>query len=247
MKQRLQKILAQAGVASRRGAEKLIVQGQVSVNGLTVTELGSQADADIDDIRVEGRRIVCETQKVYILLNKPSGYVTTLRDPEGRPIVTDLLSDVPERVFPVGRLDYDSAGLLLLTNDGDFANRLQHPRFEIPKTYRVKIEGHLKNRNMRLLEKGIDLPDGLFRPREVRLDRLNPKSAWFTLTITEGRNRVIRRAFEALGHTVVRLIRTVEGGVELGPLKEGAYRYLSGKEVRLLLAAAGRADDGKTD
>lgn len=239
MEERLQKILSQAGVASRRAGEKMIAEGRISVNRVVVTEPGTKADPGRDEIRVDGRLISCETERIYILLHKPQGVVTTLSDPQGRPIVTDLLSGVTERVFPVGRLDYDSEGLLILTNDGEFSQRLQHPRYGIPKTYRVKVEGNPGKREIQTLENGIDLPDGRFAPVDVCLEKTNRGSAWLRLTITDGRNRVIRRAFEVLGHPVSRLVRVAVGDVTLDAVREGAWRRLTRREVDRLLAQAG--------
>ena len=157
MQERLQKIIARAGVASRREAEKMMLDGRVSVNNQIIRQLGVRADINKDQIRIDGALIYTESEKVYILLNKPRGYVTTLHDPQQRPIVTDLLHDVSVRVFPVGRLDYDSQGLLLMTNDGDFAQKLLHPRFRIQRTYQVKIKGTLKKEEIRSLTRGLDL------------------------------------------------------------------------------------------
>jgi 23S rRNA pseudouridine2605 synthase len=235
MEERLQKILSRAGVASRRTAEKMISGGRISVNGLIVRQQGSKADISHDEIRVDDKLIAAETEKLYIVLNKPKGYVTTLKDPEGRPIVTDLLAGINVRVFPVGRLDYDSEGLLFLTNDGEFAQNLQHPRYEIKKTYRVKIEGHLNKDELQMLQKGVDLPDGQFIPSRVAIEKVNPKSTWLILVIHDGRNRVIRRAFESLGHFVSRLIRISFGDVVLDSLAEGAWRNLHPKEVARLM------------
>lgn len=235
MEERLQKILSQAGVASRRTAEQMIAAGRVSVNGSVVKQPGTKADPGRDEIRVDGRLIAFEHEKLYLLLHKPRGFVTTLSDPQGRPIVTDLLKGVTERVYPVGRLDYDSEGLLLLTNDGDFAQRLQHPRFQIPKTYRVKVEGRLPREALKALTKGIDLPDGRFVPTEVGVEKTNPASTWLKLTLTDGRNRVIRRAFDTLGHTVLRLIRVAQADLSLGSLAEGESRPLTAREVERLL------------
>jgi 23S rRNA pseudouridine2605 synthase len=226
MEERIQKILSRAGVSSRRAAEKMIAEGRISVNQAVVTEPGTKADADRDQIRVDGRLISCEAERVYILLHKPQGYVTTLNDPQGRPIVTDLLSGVTERVFPVGRLDYDSEGLLILTNDGAFSQRLQHPRYGIPKRYRIKVEGR-------------------FAPSDVRLEKTNPGSSWLRLTITDGRNRVIRRAFESLGHPVCRLIRVAVADITLESVREGAWRRLTPKEVDRLSAHAEGPKSGK--
>lgn len=240
MLERLQKIIAGAGITSRRAAETLITEGRVSVNGVVVRELGSKADPTRDEIRVNGRLISTEVSRVYLMLNKPSGYVTTLKDPEGRPIVTDLLAGIEERVFPVGRLDYDSEGLLILTNDGDFSQKLQHPRHRIPKTYLVKVRGGLTRRELGEIEKGVELEDGIFAPTEMRVEKTNPKSTWVRLTIHEGRNRVIRRLFDAVGHPVARLIRTGIGEVQLGNLKEAEFRPLKKREVEQLLSRASR-------
>ncbi len=237
MDERVQKIIANAGLASRRAAEKMITEGRVSINNVVVRELGVRADRDHDEIRVDGRLISCDHEKLYLALNKPRGYVTTLNDPQGRPIITSLLPGIQERVFPVGRLDYDSEGLLILTNDGDFAHKLQHPKHGIPKTYRVKINRRLTIKNIRDLESGIDMPDGLFKPDKIGIEKSNRKSCWLTLTITEGRNRIIRRVFESLGYSVVRLIRTTIASVQLADLKEGTYRHLQGQELRSLKAA----------
>jgi 23S rRNA pseudouridine2605 synthase len=236
MKERLQKIIASAGVTSRRNAEKMILDGRVSVNHVLVRELGVKADSEIDEIRVDDKLIFHEVSKIYLMLNKPTGYVTTLHDPQNRPIVTDLLSGISDRVFPVGRLDYDSEGLLFLTNDGDFAQKLQHPRFKIPKTYEVKIEGILTDHDLKSLMKGTRLEDGNFRPDHVRLLKRGPKNTWLALTISEGRNRLIRRGFEALSHPVIRLVRTAVCDLQLGKLKPGAYRHLAKEEVKKLLS-----------
>lgn len=239
MEERLQKILSKAGVSSRRAAEKMIAEGRISVNRAVVVKPGTKADPGKDEIRLDGRLISLETEKIYLMLHKPKGYVTTLSDPQGRSIVTDLLNGVAARVYPVGRLDYDSEGLLILTNDGEFAQRLQHPRYEIPKTYRVKAEGHLLKGELKALESGIDLPDGKFAPAEVRLEKTNPGSTWLTVTITDGRNRVIRRAFDSIGHPVARLVRVAVADITLSALREGAWRMLTSREVERLLIMAG--------
>ena len=236
MKERLQKIIASAGITSRRNAEKLIVDGRVSVNHVVVRELGVKADSEKDEIRVDDKLIFSEVSKIYLMLNKPKGYVTTLHDPQKRHIVTDLLPGISDRVFPVGRLDYDSEGLLLLTNDGDFSQKLQHPRFSIPKTYEVKIEGILTDQDLQFVAKGMRLDDGQFRPDHVQLMKRGPKNTWVTLTISEGRNRLIRRGFEALNHSVIRLIRTAVSDLKLGTLKTGTYRHLAKEEVKKLLS-----------
>lgn len=239
MQERLQKIIAGAGLASRRAAETLILQGRVSVNGVVVTELGTKADAGRDDIRVDGRLISTDVSKRYLMLNKPRGYVTTLKDPEGRPIVTELLHGIEERVFPVGRLDYDSEGLLLMTNDGDFAQKMQHPRYRIPRTYRVKVRGNVTRRELKEMEDGAELEDGFFKPVAMHLEKMNPKSSWVVMTIQEGRNRVIRRFFDAVGHPVARLIRIAFGELRLGQLGEGEFRALKKREIEQLLSSSG--------
>jgi 23S rRNA pseudouridine2605 synthase len=231
VQERLQKIIAAAGIASRRTAEQYIQQGRVSVNGKVVTRLGAKADPGKDEIRIDGRLIPTRVEKLYFALHKPAGYVTSLKDPEGRPVVTDLLRSVRERVYPVGRLDYDSEGLLILTNDGDFAHRVQHPRHEIPKTYLVKVRGSLSAKEVRLLQEGVELEDGVFAPDNVRPEKTNPKSSWFQIVVSEGRNRVIRRAFDALGHPVQRLIRIAVGNLMLGDLADGEYRVLTRREI----------------
>lgn len=236
MKERLQKIIAAAGISSRRAAERMIVEGRVTVNDAVVRQLGAKADIDADEIRVDGKLILPEVSKVYLMLHKPRGYVTTLNDPEGRAVVTDLLSGIAERIFPVGRLDYDSEGLLLLTSDGGFSQRVQHPRFKISKTYMVKIEGNLTKSEMYALAEGIRLPDGKFKPESLRIVRGNRKTSWLELSIAEGRYRLIRRALESLGHPVVRLIRTAIADISLGNMKAGTFRHLTKKEVQHLLS-----------
>ena len=236
MKERLQKIISNAGITSRRDAERMIMDGRVSVNGVVIRQMGAKADIDKDELRVDGRLILLDISKIYLMVNKPKGYVTTLNDPERRPIVTDLLSGISERVFPVGRLDYDSEGLLLMTNDGDFAQKLQHPRFRIPKTYEVKIEGNMVNHDFQSLIKGIRLNDGRFKPDNVQIIKRNPLSTWLALTISEGRNRLIRRGLMELGYSVARLIRTAISDLKLGNLKTGTYRYLTTVEVKNLLS-----------
>jgi 23S rRNA pseudouridine2605 synthase len=235
MKERLHKIIATAGITSRRNAEKLITEGRVSVNNVVINKLGEKADAGKDVIRIDGKVISLEKTKYYIILNKPAGFVTTLHDPQGRPTVVDLISDVPERLYPVGRLDYDSRGLLILTNDGDFAQKVQHPHFQKPKIYKVKIQGHLSKEELKQLGRGIKLPDGVFKPENLRVEKYNDKSCWLRLTLREGKNRIIRRGFEAAGYRVAHLMREAIGELTLGGLKEGEWRYLTGKEIGQLV------------
>lgn len=243
--ERLQKILSRAGISSRRAAERMIAEGRISVNRIVVTMPGKKADPQKDEIRVDDRLVALESEKIYLLLHKPRGYMTTLSDPQGRPIVTDLLTGVDARVYPVGRLDYDSEGLLLLTNDGEFAQRIQHPRFGIPKTYRIKVEGRLPKGEVKVLEKGIDLSDGRFVPTGIQLEKTNPGSTWLRLTMTDGRNRVIRRVFDSIGHSVTRLIRVAVADIALGSLPEGTWRMMTQREVEGLLALAGTREEVK--
>jgi 23S rRNA pseudouridine2605 synthase len=243
MKERLQKIISAAGIASRRHAEKLITAGRVSIDGTVVNELGLKADAERNIIRIDGKIISVEKTNLYIALNKPAGFVTTMSDPQKRPTVVDLLSAVPERVYPVGRLDYDSAGLLLLTNDGDFAQKVQHPRFQIPKVYRVKIQGRLSKEELKKLSKGIFLSDGVFKPDNFLMVKINVRSCWLRLTLKDGKNRIIRRGFEVSSHRVTRLVREAIGDLNLGNLKEGSWRYLTKKEITRLLNNALNKDE----
>jgi len=231
VEERLQKIIARAGLASRRAAEGMILNGRVSVNRAVIRQLGTKADIEKDEIRLDGLLIYSEVEKIYLMLNKPPGYVTTLHDPQERRIVADLLPPGLGRVFPVGRLDYDSQGLLLMTNDGDFAQQLLHPSFRIPKGYEIKIKGKLTTAEFHKLTKGLILEDGKFLPEDVRVTRVNEKSTRLTLTLRSGKNRIIRRAFAALGYEVAELVRLRIGGLELGDLKPGAYRFLKAKEA----------------
>ncbi|MFD1989753.1 pseudouridine synthase [Paenibacillus nicotianae] len=230
--ERLQKILAQAGIASRRKCEELIVAGKVTLNGEVVTELGTKADPTVDEIIVNGRSIAAE-KKVYIMFNKPKGVITSASDPEGRKIVGDYLKGVRERVYPVGRLDYDSEGLLILTNDGELANRLTHPRHHVPKTYLVTVEGVPHGTALEKFRQGIQLEDGMTQPAEADYYDIDTekKQATIRVTIHEGRNRQIRRMFEALSHKVIRLKRISFGELLVGNLKRGLYRHLTKEEI----------------
>ncbi|HEX2099797.1 MAG TPA: pseudouridine synthase, partial [Candidatus Synoicihabitans sp.] len=207
--ERLQKILAKAGLASRREAERWIVEGRVTVNGAVVRKLGSQADPARDAIKVDGKRVRPAAAALYFALHKPPGIVTTVRDPQQRPDLTRLTARLGEkqRVFPVGRLDFNSSGLLLLTNDGTLAQRLTHPRFEIKKLYRVKLSACPDETALAALRKGIRLEDGVTAPARVRVVERLKKNAWVEIEIHEGRNRQVRRMFEALGYLVEKLIR----------------------------------------
>jgi pseudouridine synthase len=239
MQVRLQKLLAQAGVASRRAAERLIAEGRVTLNGATVREMGTKAE-ETDDIRVDGRRIRAAERKRYILLYKPAGVVTTRSDPQRRRTVLDFLAGVREYVYPVGRLDYDTEGLLLLTNDGDLAARLTHPRHGVERTYEARVAGVPDDRALDRLRTGIPLDGRRTLPAEVTL--LNAgrrdKDGIVRLTIREGRNRQVRRMLEAVAHPVQTLKRTRIGPISDRQLKPGAWRELTAEEVRRLSRVA---------
>lgn len=230
MEQRIQKILAQMGIASRRKAEELIIEGRVTVNGKTAV-LGMKADLAKDHIKVDGRLLTKPEPKIYLMFNKPTGVVTSLFDPEGRPTVKDFLKGIKYRVFPVGRLDYNSEGLLFITNDGDFAYSILHPSKKIPKTYAVKVKGIIDDITMDNLRKGIRLEDGLTAPAKVRRIRQSDSNSWVEITIYEGRKRQIRRMFEKVGHPVIRLKRIAIDGIRIGDLKPGEIRRLTQEEV----------------
>jgi len=240
MRQRLQKLLSQAGLVSRRAAETLIVQGRVTVNGEVVQQLGAKADAEIDDVRVDGRRLKKPERRRYVLLNKPSGYVTTRSDPQHRRTVMDLLSGIREYVYPVGRLDYDTEGLLLLTNDGDLAARLTHPRHGLERTYEARVAGVPTDADLERLRRGIPLDGRRTQPAEVTLVHARPGTghSLIRLTIREGRNRQVRRMCEAVDHPVRALRRTRIGPLSDSRLRSGAWRDLSPREIAALRRAA---------
>ncbi len=229
MNERLQKILSSRGLASRRAAEELIKAGKVTVNGLTAS-LGDQADPDTDEIRVEGKLLPRQQEFVYILLNKPRGYVTTLSDEKGRPNAAQLVADCGVRVYPVGRLDMDSEGLLLFTNDGEFANRLMHPREEVKKVYAVWTRGYVPGAEKRLAQP-IELDGYRIKKPLVKLLQAQGDRARFLVTIHEGRNRQVRRMCQAAGMEVSKLRRIQEGSLKLGDLPLGSWRYLTQAEV----------------
>ena len=249
--ERLQKILSQAGVASRRASEQLMLDGRVSVNGVTVRELGTKADPADDDIRVDGRRVKVAEHHRYLLLNKPRGYVTTRSDPQKRPTVIDLLRGVREYVYPVGRLDFDSEGLLLLTNDGDLAARLTHPRHGVARVYEARVLGVPDAHDLDRLARGLVVDGRRTGPAEVRLvsrhslGRVGPHphsraaeaEALLEITVREGRNRQVRKMCEAIGHPVTRLKRVAIGPLRDPTLKLGHWRELAPEEVRRLRAA----------
>lgn len=232
--ERLQKIIAARGICSRRKAEELISAGKVTVNGL-VAALGDSADPDRDEIRVEGKALPGLSKKVYLMLNKPRGYVTTLSDEKGRKNAAQLVENCGVRVYPVGRLDMDSEGLLLFTNDGEFANLLMHPRHEVDKTYRVWVTGYSEE-NLELLKEPIELDGYKIKPPKVRAIHVTGEKAVLEVTIHEGRNRQVRRMCQAANMNVARLKRIAEGKLRLGELKQGQWRYLTAQEVEKLLS-----------
>ena len=230
MEKRLQKILSEMGVASRREAEELILEGRITVNG-RIAELGMKADPAKDHIKVNGKLLTKREPKIYLIFNKPRNVVTTLKDPEGRPTVKDYLKDIKYRVYPVGRLDYDSEGLLLLTNDGDFANAVMHPSKKIPKTYEVKVKGVPEQKVLEKLKKGIHLEDGMTAPAKIKGPKTTANNSWLEVTIYEGRNRQLRRMFDQVGHSVLKLKRIRIGSIQIGELSPGTYRYLISEEL----------------
>ena len=232
---RLQKYMAECGVASRRKAEEMIAEGRVTVNGVKITEMGTQVEEG-DEVRVDGQVIRPETEKRYVMYHKPAGEVTTVSDPEGRRCVLDHFRDYPVRLYPVGRLDYDSAGLLLLTNDGTLTERMLHPSHQVDKTYLARVTGSVTMDEVRQLRSGVMLDDHKTAPAKVRVIKLEAEAAVVLVTIHEGRNRQVRRMFEETGHQVTQLRRVRFGPLDLGDLPRGKWRELTAEEVRSLAA-----------
>lgn len=230
---RVTKILAAAGIASRRHGEELIRAGRVTVNGRVIS-VGEKADPFKDYIKVDGRRIPPPESKIYILLYKPKGVVTSTVDPEGRPTVLDLIKPPKNRLFPVGRLDFDAEGLLLLTNDGELAHSLTHPSFQIPRKYQVKIKGQPTEEEINRLRQGIYLDDGPTAPCEINPFKKTPENLWVEMTLYEGRNRQIKRMWEKMGYPVLKIKRIAYAGLGLGKLLPGAYRLLTPAEIKKL-------------
>ncbi len=232
--ERLQKYIASCGVASRRAAEEMIKDGRVTVNGRIVTEMGITVEPGVDTVLVDGSEIYPEEKKVYILLSKPRGYVTTASDDHGRPTVLDLI-DVPERIFPVGRLDMNTEGLLILTNDGEFANHIMHPRYECEKTYFARLEAPLAEDKVEMLRKGVTIEEdeGKFKTSPAVVIRRDENK--FSVKIREGKKRQVRRMFEAVGGKVLYLRRTAIGELRDTELEKGKWRYLTPKEINYLM------------
>lgn len=240
MQIRLNKFLAQAGVASRREVDKMIAEGRIKVNGQVVQVLGCKIDDEKDRVEVDGKRVEREEGLVYLMLNKPPGYLVTLKDNFQRPTIQQLLPSLRQRIFPVGRLDYDSSGLLLLTNDGELAYRLTHPRFKVPKIYLVKVKSEPDPSDRARLEKGIYIDGKKTAPAKIAQIRGDQKKSLFKIEIFEGRKREVKRMFQAIGHKVLQLQRTNFGGLKLGSLKAGKWRYLTRKEIDSLKKLAAR-------
>lgn len=236
---RLQKVLAAAGIASRRASEDLISEGRVEVNGQVVMEQGMRVNPETDHIRVDGSRIPPPRRHLYLVLNKPRGVVSTMEDPEGRPTLSDYLPPRTDRLFHVGRLDTETEGLIVLTNDGEFAHRLAHPSYEVPKTYLAEVAGAVDNRTVKRLEKGVTLEDGPVKPDRVKLIQRSESRTLLSITLHTGRNRIVRRMMDAVGHPVNKLSRQAIGPIRLGNLAKGATRELTREELGALLDVVG--------
>lgn len=240
---RLQKVIADCGVTSRRKAEGYILDGRVSVNGKIVTELGTKVSPHKDNIQVDGITLeLAAIDKVYIVMNKPRAYITTLSDPEGRPTVMELIYGVKQRIFPVGRLDYLSEGLLILTNDGDLANMIMHPRYEVEKVYEVKVFGHVNEALLAKIKRGVMTEDGLLKPKSVRVIEQLPNKTWLEFRLNEGKNREIRKICDAVDLTVDKLRRVAIEGLNIQTLPVGQYMFTTRKE---LLKALGLNEHGE--
>jgi 23S rRNA pseudouridine2605 synthase len=232
-------MIAGTGLASRRKAEALIAAGRVTVNGKVVTEQGTKVDPDHDHVKVDGKHLSAAQPFVYLMLNKPKHVMSTLDDPGGRPTVKDFLHGVSVRVFPVGRLDFDSEGLMLLTNNGELAQGLLHPRYHVPKTYLIKVKGVLGEEEIRQLEQGVKLEDGLTGPAQVKKIRKAQQNSWLEITIREGRTHQVKRMLESVGHPVIRLTRVKMGPLMLGRLEPGEFRFLTDREANALRESVG--------
>ncbi len=236
---RINQILSLAGLTSRRKADEWIKSGRVAVNGRLVTELGTRAVWGFDSIEVDGAEIPKPSARIYLVLNKPFGYVCSLSDPEGRRLVTDLLKGVTQRVYPVGRLDFDTLGLLLFTNDGECAHRLTHPSYRVPRTYKVTVAGKITDEAISLLKRGVQLEDGPTGLSKTTLISRSEKQSIIRMTITQGKSRQVRRMLEAVGYRAVHLMRTGFGKLSLGDLRVGEYRHLEKEEIESLRKLVG--------
>jgi 23S rRNA pseudouridine2605 synthase len=234
MEVRLQKLIASTGMSSRRKAEILIAAGRVSVNGKLVTELGTKVDPERDHVKVDGKHLTSAQPFVYLILNKPKHVMSTLDDPGGRTTVKDFLRGVSVRVFPVGRLDFDSEGLMLLTNNGELAQALLHPRYHVPKTYLIKVKRVLTDEEIARLERGVRLDDGMTGPAFVKKVKKAEQNSWLELTIREGRKHQVKRMLESVGHPVIKLMRIRMGPLSLGDLPAGEFRFLTDREANAL-------------
>ncbi len=237
---RLQKVIADSGLTSRRKAEQFILAARVTVNGRVVRELGTKVNPQRDHVKVDGRHLKPAPPQVLVMMNKPKGHLSSMADPLGRPTVQDLLGGVRVRVFPVGRLDFDGEGLMLLTNDGELAQALLHPRYHVSRTYLIKVKGMLNDQEIDTLSTGVELEDGLTAPAVVEKVRKAPQNSWLEITIYEGRQHQVKRMLEAVGHPVLRLKRVRFGSLTLGDLAVGRYRYLSDHEANALRSLARR-------
>lgn len=243
---RLHKAMAQAGIASRRAAEQMILEGRVRVNGELVTSLGVQVDPQRDQVVVDQQLLRFGGEKAYLVFHKPKKCVTTLRDPQGRRTVADFVAKVGIRVFPVGRLDYDAEGLLVLTNDGELANRLQHPRYGVHKIYEVKISGLPDEAALNQLRSGVKLEEGITATAQVEILRTLPRACWLRMVLGQGWNRQIKRMCEAVGHPVLKIKRIAYGPLRLGPLQPGSHRPLTKRELGLLFQAVGLSGEDES-
>jgi 23S rRNA pseudouridine2605 synthase len=234
MQERLQKVLARAGIASRRKAEELIRDGKVSVDGRVVREMGLQVDPETQKIECEGVHITSREKKIYLLLHKPVGVLSTVHDPQGRPIVTDLLQNIKERVYPVGRLDLDTQGALLLTNDGELAQKILHPSHEVNKTYVAKVKGKPDKQKIAALAGGVVIDGKKTWPANLEVLQTEALTTTIRVIIHEGRKRQVRKMFEVIGHPVLELKRTAYGKLELGTLAPGKYRFLTPRDIEMI-------------
>ncbi len=234
MEERLNKILSRAGACSRRAAETLIRQGRVRVNGVLVEEVGTKADLEKDRVELDGERIRPPQRHYYVIFYKPNQVMTTMQDEAGRPCVGDYVKGMGVRLYPAGRLDWDSEGLLILTNDGEFANRVMHPRYEVPKVYLAKVEGKPENHRLDKLRRGVTLEDGPTLPAKVEVVRRGEQHDWLKITLTEGRNRIVRRMCERIHHPVIKLQRVGIGPLRLGNLHPGQWRKFTADEIQFV-------------